>query len=124
VQLRKVICNQLAQATCFTAHFLLTPATKIILARPLLYHLSSTIRPQTIPYAFSLSKETAMTATAARFECIPNTLHTTTLQATIDAPTLMARQREIAANGAALNQVSRRYQFLMSFLRILGTCNA
>ena len=65
-----------------------------------------------------------MTATAARFECVPNTLHTTTMSANLDGQTSTARQREIAANGAALNQVSRRYEFLMSFLRVLSACNA
>lgn len=65
-----------------------------------------------------------MTATATRFECVPNTLNAATMQANLDAQTSTARQREIAANGAALNQVSRRYQFLMSFLRVMSACNA
>jgi hypothetical protein len=65
-----------------------------------------------------------MTATATRFECVPNTLNTATMQANLDSQTSTARRREIAANGAALNQVSRRYQFLMSFLRVMSACNA
>jgi hypothetical protein len=77
-----------------------------------------------LPYTFSLSKELPMTATATRQDCVLSTLPTATMHVNLDAPqTSTARQREIAANGAALNQVSRRYQFLMSFLRVMGAPN-
>jgi hypothetical protein len=96
-----------------------------ILARPLRYALSSTVRLQTTPYTFSLSKELPMTATATRHECVLNTLPTATMHANFDAPqTSTARQREIAANGEALNRESRRYQFLMSFLRVMSAFDA
>jgi hypothetical protein len=79
-----------------------------------------------LPSTFSLSKEIPMTAT--RHECVPNTLHTATMHANLDEPRTSTagntRQREVADDSASLNGVSRRYQFLMSFLRVMSACHA
>jgi len=66
--------------------------------------------------------------TATRHPCVPNTLHTATMHANVDEPRTptagYTRQREVADDGAGLNGLSRRYQFLMSFLRVMSACHA
>lgn len=66
--------------------------------------------------------------TATRHPCAQTTRHTATMHANLDEPRTSTagntRQREVADDGAGLNGLSRRYQFLMSFLRVMSACHA
>ena len=66
--------------------------------------------------------------TATRQPCVPNTTNTATMHSNLNESRMPTagntRQREVADDGAGLNGLSRRYQFLMSFLRVMSACHA